>query len=80
MLQDGVFMGPLTVQLGQLASASDALRPQTTTGWSKGWTETAFDFPHQFIDRGPVRILDWDPIDSYSVDQNTRFVQRYFVK
>jgi hypothetical protein len=79
LLQDGIYRGPKNVVLEELAMASDALRPQTTTRWGKDWSEQSYDFPNQYIET-PTRTLDWDPISTYAVDQNTRFVQRYFVK
>jgi hypothetical protein len=62
-----------------MADVSDSLRPQTTRCWNKDWTERSYGFP---INPEMMRVhdVDWRPVDSYSLDQNTRFEQRYFVK
>lgn len=78
-LQPNIHMGPATVVLEDLADASSYLREQTTTAWKKNWTEQAYDFPNTYVTI-PQRVMSWDPISTYAVDQNERFVQRYPVK
>ncbi len=78
-LQDEIHMGPTTVQLSEIAEVSDALRPQTTTRWGKFWNEQSYDFPASYITT-PPRVMDWQPVNTYAIDQNTRFSQRYSAK
>lgn len=75
-LQQGVWMGPATTVLADLADAGSALREQSTSGWKNQWTEKSFDFPNSYVDL-PMRYLSENPISTYTIDQNTRFSQRY---
>lgn len=57
----------------------DALRPQSTFDYKKGWASKPYDFPNSYIAESfPVKT--WDPIDTYSDDHNARFNQRYLGK
>jgi hypothetical protein len=76
ILQPNIHMGPATVVLADLADAGSYLREQTTTAWSKGWSEQPYDFPNTYVNL-PMRVKTWDPISTYADDQNNRFVQRY---
>jgi hypothetical protein len=76
ILQPNLHMGPATVVLEDLADASSFLREQTTTAWKKNWTEQSYDFPNTYVTL-PQRVLGWNPISTYTDDQNNRFAQRY---
>jgi hypothetical protein len=79
VLEQDVNMGPANVVLEDLALTGSILREQTTTAWKKNWSEQAYDFPNTYVNL-PLRTVDFDPISSYAVDQNTRFDQRYAKK
>lgn len=74
-LQPKIWQGPATVVLDDVVRVDDALRSQTTSQWNAGYTERPYDFPNLYIqDPFPVRLFD--PISTYSNDQNNRFNQR----
>lgn len=54
----------------------DSLRPQTTTGFHRGWQAEPFDFPNEYI-TAPFPVKTDDPISTYTMDRNIRFDQRY---
>lgn len=55
----------------------DLLRPQSTFRYNQQWTEKPFEFPNLYIqDSFPIKT--WDPVDTYAMDHNARFQQRYF--
>jgi hypothetical protein len=76
LLQTGVMQGPSTVTMVDLANASSQLRPIDTLSWKGGWSESPYDFPNTYVNL-PLRVLVSDPISTYAIDQNARFVQRY---
>ena len=76
VLQPSVHMGPATVVLEDLADTGSLLREQTTTAWKKNWTEQSYDFPNTYVTI-PQRVMSWNPISTYTDDQNNRFAQRY---
>lgn len=79
ILQPKVHMGPATVVLADLAMTGSMLREQTTTAWKKNWTEQGYDFPNTYVTI-PQRVMEWNPISTYTDDQNNRFAQRYSQK
>lgn len=79
ILQPNVHMGPATVVLEDLADTGSFLREQTTTAWKKNWTEQGYDFPNTYVTI-PQRVMEWNPISTYTDDQNNRFAQRYSQK
>lgn len=78
-LEEGVWQGPATVTMTDIADAESALRPVDTLAWKKPYTEAPYDFPNSYVNL-PLRVLTWDPISTYTIDQNTRFSQRYTLK
>ena len=64
------------MDIATLVENDDMLRPQTTFGYKKGWAEKPFDFPYLYIQE-PFPVKNWQPIDTYADDHNTRFNQRY---
>jgi len=79
LLQPGVWQGPATITMVDVATVSSALRPVDTLSWKNGWSENSYDFPNSYVNL-PLRVLGFDPISTYAIDQNTRFVQRYIQK
>jgi hypothetical protein len=77
ILQPGVWIGPAQVVLEDKTMVESALREEPTTSWKKGWSEQAYDFPNTYVTL-PVRVMSWDPGSTFSDNQNTRFVQRYY--
>jgi len=78
-LEQSVWQGPATVTQVDVVDAESALRPVDTLAWKKPYTETAYDFPNTYVNI-PLRVLTWDPISTYSIEQNVRFDQRYRLK
>lgn len=78
-LEQSVWQGPATITMVDIADAESALRPVDTLAWKKPYTEQPYDFPNSYVNI-PLRVLTWDPISTYSIDQNSRFVQRYMKK
>jgi hypothetical protein len=78
-LEQSVWQGPATITMVDVAETGSALRPVDTLAWKKPYTEQAYDFPNSYVNI-PLRVLTWDPISTYSIDQNNRFVQRYMKK
>lgn len=60
-----------------MVEMDDVLRPQTTFGYKKEWSERGYDFPNSYIQE-PFPVKNWMPIDTYAEDHNARFKQRYF--
>jgi hypothetical protein len=79
ILQQNVWIGPAQVVLEDQVQVEIMLREEPTTAWKKGWSEQPYDFPNTYV-KLPLRVLGWDPISTFSDQQNTRFVQRYFSK
>jgi len=77
--EKGVFYGPAQVVLEDKTSVEDSLREQTTTSWKKGWSEQTYDFPNTYVTL-PLRVIDWNPINTFGEYQNDRFAQRYYTK
>ncbi len=61
----------------EIVEIDDKLRPQTTFGYKKGWASRPYDFPNLYIEDPEFPVKTWDPIDTYTVDHNIRFAQRY---
>lgn len=59
-----------------MVMTDDSLRPQTTFGYKKAWSEKPFEFPNLYIS-DPFPVKHWQPIDTYAEDHNARFDQRY---
>jgi hypothetical protein len=74
-LQPKIWQGPATVLLDDIVRVDDALRSQTTTQWNSGYTERPYDFPNLYL-RDPFPTLLFNPVSTYSNDQNSRFDQR----
>jgi len=79
LLQPGVWQGPATITMVDIADAETRLRPVDTLSWKNGWSETSYDFPNSYVNL-PLRVVGFDPISTYAIDQNNRFVQRYVQK
>lgn len=77
--QAGVWMGPATVVLADLADVESDLRPRDTLSSKKGWSEQGYDFPNTYVDL-PIRVVECNPESTYAVSQNVRFAQRYLTK
>jgi hypothetical protein len=75
MLQERIWQGPATIILDDVVRVDDALRSQTTSRWNRDYNEHPYDFPNLYI-RDPFPILTWNPVSTYSNDQNNRFDQR----
>lgn len=78
-LEQGVWQGPATITMVEIADTGSALRSVDTLAWKKPYTEAPYDFPNSYVNL-PLRVLTWDPVSTYSVDQNIRFDQRYRLK
>ena len=78
-LQPGVMQGPATITMADIADVSSKLRPLDTLSWKGAWGETPYDFPNTYVNL-PLRVMESDPISTYAIDQNSRFVQRYMKK
>jgi hypothetical protein len=76
MLQPRIWQGPATVLLEDIVRNDDRLRSQTTSTWKGAWGETPFDFPNLYIGSDPFPVRLFDPISTYSNDQNSRYNQR----
>ena len=76
ILQPNIWIGPAQVVLGDKADVESTLREQSTSSWTKGWTENPFDFPNTYVNI-PQRVLNWNPINTFGDIQNERFNQRY---
>jgi hypothetical protein len=77
ILQPGVWIGPAQVVLEDKTMVESSLREEPTTSWRNGWSEQAYDFPNTYVTL-PIRVMSWDPGSTFSDNQNTRFVQRYY--
>jgi hypothetical protein len=78
-LEKNVWYGPAQVVLADKTAVEDSLREQTTTAWKKGWSEQTYDFPNSYVTL-PLRVIDWNPINTFGEYQNDRFAQRYYNK
>jgi len=78
-LEKGVWYGPAQVVLADKTDVESTLREQTTSAWKKGWSEKAYDFPNTYVNL-PLRVLWWNPINTFGDIQNDRFEQRYYSK
>jgi hypothetical protein len=76
VLEKGVWYGPAQVVLADKTDVESTLREQTTSAWKKGWSEKAYDFPNTYVNL-PLRVLSWNPINTWGALQNERFDQRY---
>ena len=79
VLQKGVWIGPAQVVLEDKTQVESELRERPTTAWRKDWTEGPYDFPNTYV-KLPQRVMEWNPVSTFTDDQNTRFAQRYFSK
>ncbi len=66
----------MNLNLEEIVTVDDNLRPQTTFGYKKEWASKPYDFPNSYIDE-PFPVKTWEPIDTYTLDHNARFAQRY---
>jgi len=78
-LEKGVWIGPAQVVLADKTDVESTLREQTTSTWKKGWSENPYDFPNTYVDL-PLRVLWWNPINTFGDIQNERFNERYYSK
>jgi len=76
VLQPGIWMGPAQVVLADKTDVESTLRKQSTSAWKKGWSEKPYDFPNTYVDI-PLRVMYWNPINTFADIQNERFDQRY---
>lgn len=76
ILQKGVWEGPAQVVLADKTDVESMLREKTTSAWKKGWSEKPYDFPNTYVNL-PLRVLYWNPINTFGDIQNERFDQRY---
>jgi len=79
VLEKGVFYGPAQVTLQDKTNVESDLREEPTTSWKNGWSEQAYDFPNTYVTL-PLRVLEWNPINTFGEYQNQRFAQRYYTK
>jgi hypothetical protein len=75
-LQPRIWQGPANVVLDDIVRVDDRLRSQTTSTWKRQWAEAPYDFPNLYIGSDPFPTRLFDPISTYSNDQNSRFNQR----
>lgn len=78
-LEKGVWYGPAQVVLADKTEVESSLREEPTTSWKKGWSEQTYDFPNTYVTL-PLRVLEWNPINTFGNYQNERFAQRYYMK
>jgi len=63
---------------GNLILVEDALRPQSTTFFKKGYQGREYDFPSKDMSCSvPLRTRSWDPTSSRANVQNAVFDRRY---
>lgn len=79
VLEGGIFQNPAQIVLADKVDIESSLREEPTTGWKKGWSERAYDFPNTYVNM-PIQIMETNPISTFSTYQNERFGQRYFNK
>jgi hypothetical protein len=79
VLEDGVWIGPAQVVLEDKTNVESDLREEPTTAWRKGWSEQPYDFPNSYVTL-PLRVIDWNPINTSCDNQNEHFAQRYYIK
>jgi hypothetical protein len=77
--EKGVWYGPAQVVLEDKTNVESNLREEPTTAWKKGWSEQTYDFPNTYVTL-PLRVIDWNPINTFGEYQNDRFAQRYYTK
>jgi len=75
-LQPKIWQGPATIVLDDIVRVDDRLRSQSTSTWKDQYAERPYDFPNLYIGGDPFPVLLFDPISTYSNDQNSRFNQR----
>jgi hypothetical protein len=63
-----------------LADTWSSLIPVDTLADKKGWAAQPYDFPNSYINLGSIPVRVQDPMSTYAMDQNNRFVQRYVAK
>lgn len=74
-LQEQIWQGPATIILDDVVRIDDMLRSQSTQRWNRFYNEQPYDFPNLYI-RDAFPVLTWNPVSTYSNDQNNRFDQR----
>ena len=77
VLEKGVWFGPAQVVLEDKTNIESKLREEPTTAWKKGWSEQTYDFPNTYVTL-PLRVLEWNPTNTFGEYQNQRFAQRYY--
>jgi hypothetical protein len=78
-LEKGIWYGPAQVVLADKTEVESSLREEPTTAWKKGWSEQTYDFPNTYVTL-PLRVIGWNPINTFGEYQNQRFAQRYYTK
>ncbi len=63
----------------EMVMNDDALRPQSTFGYTKEYSMQPYDFPELYID-APLAVMNRDPVSTRASIQNVLFAQRYFNK
>ena len=76
ILQKDIWIGPAQVVLADKTDVESTLQRQSTSAWKKGWSEKSYDFPNTYVNL-PIRVLNWNPINTFGDIQNERFNQRY---
>ena len=76
-LEKGIWYGPAQVVLADKTEVESSLREEPTTAWKKGWSEQTYDFPNTYFTL-PLRVIGWNPINTFGEYQNQRFAQRYY--
>lgn len=79
VLEDDVWQGPAQITLEDKTNVESDLREEPTTARKNGWSEQPYDFPNSYVTL-PLRVLEWNPITTFSDYQNERFAQRYYNK
>jgi hypothetical protein len=82
VLEEQIWQGPAQITLEDIAKITSELVPEPTTAWRKDQTEKPYDFPNTYCDpvQVPITWMTWDPISTYTVEQNTIFDQHYLQK
>ena len=82
VLEDGIWQGPAQITLEDIGKITSELVPEPTTAWRKNMTEKPYDFPNTYCDteQVPITWMMWDPISTYTVEQNSIFKQRYHLQ
>lgn len=82
VLEGSIWQGPAQITLEDIGNVTSELVPEPTTAWRKDMTEKPYDFPNNYYDMNsvPIQWMRWDPVSTYTVEQNTVFDQHYLQK